>query len=94
VPPRRHTARHHQDDCPTPRAAIATASNERPRRRRVRFGRAEDLTVTKSVAMQAQTPSGRSARSRAPWAPPRTSGLGRWRLGEPPLDVELGVNDE
>jgi hypothetical protein len=94
VPPGCYPTRHHQDDCLAAKAAIPTTSDERLRWCRVRIGRSEDLAVTKSVAMQPQSGPGRPAGSGAPWARARPSSLGSRRLCNPPLDVELVVNDE
>ncbi len=78
VPPGCDSARHDQDDRTTRAddAAIPPTQDPRSVRIRVGVGRAEDRAPTKSVTMQTQTTSGRSARSTASWTLTWARGLG------------------
>ena len=78
VPPWCDSARHDQDDRATRPDDAAIPPTQDPRSVRIRIGvrRAEDRAPTKSVTMQTQTTSGRSARNAASWALTWARGLG------------------
>ena len=78
VPPWRDPTRHDDDDRTAGADDATIPPTQDPRSVRIRIGvrRAEDRAPTKSVTMQTQTTSGRSARSTASRTLPWTSSLG------------------